>query len=427
MSKLHLNRAQTLSDLVVFPLLKSNEKAVIDESEKYVLANDLKDIFLFDDKTFIGVEVEVEGVTETLPSLLPFWTFKEDGSLRNQGIEFVSTPVRGKGLIAALHKVSSLLKDTLPAHDFSERTSIHVHVNVRDMTFEGLINFLLIYLIFESALYKTIFDVCGRKRDENIFCVPIQDTGKSVFSSEVLSKFERGKNADALRTLVEYWRKYSGLNVVPVSSFGTIEFRHLGGVQDYMKILEWINMILSMKEYASIHPYEGLKERIMELNTNSMYEVFTKDVFSRLANNVLKYNIKDELEKGVIFVKYLFTESSRTPLNRDKFEGSSMKALLEKSLGKELKPQKKEEQKKRPEEMTEKELEIAYLDAAQKVVELELEYNTVAHAVMNSNTREEQQVFRHKAEFVEGQRSVAVEYKMRLLEELSTRKENTDA
>ena len=387
MSKLKIDREGLISDIVAFPLMKSNEKAVIDVSEQYVKDNNLQDIFLVDEETFVGVEVEVEGITgKSAPDLLPFWGAKEDGSLRNNGIEFVSTPVRGKGLVSALHKLDTALSSAWPKHDFSERTSIHVHMNVRNLSVEALFNLLLIYMIFESALYKAVFDMCGRKRDENIFCVPIQETGKSILSEGVLHDFETGRNKAAFYGLIEGWRKYSGLNVVPAGSFGTIEFRHLGGIQDFRKILEWINMLLTMKNYAVTHSYEFLKPHIMELNTNSMYELFTRAVFNQQADNILKYNVKEELERGVIFVKYLFSKIvASASVTEQKFDGSSMKLFLEKKNKKAFVALPEKEQKKSLSEMTLAELESKIIEISSQMVEVEVQINLIRYSNRNTD------------------------------------------
>ena len=373
----NINRQETLSDIFSFSLMKNMEKSVL-EATSNLLNKEETLPFLVDDTTFIGIEVEVEGLDEgNFPDMRPFWAIRGDGSLRNNGMEFVSTPMRGKSLIVALKELEKVLKERYPNHDFSDRTSVHVHINVRTMLCETFINFLLLYCVFESVLYKYVFDSCGKKRDTNIFCVPLQETGHSLCLDDAIRIFEKGDNKTSLVRLSQTWKKYSGLNLIPIRSFGTTEFRHLGGISSTEKILGWINLLLSMKIYAENTSYQFLKETVLGLNTNSMYEMFTKDVFGRTSTDILKYNVKEELEKGVIYVKYIFESSKRRMrvITEDEVDKSSFKMFLEKQLdtGKLKKKQKKSFQ-----EMTREELEKQYLSLSNLIVEQTLSINLLS-------------------------------------------------
>ena len=126
---------------------------------------------LVDHSKYIGIEIEVEQITRAFMQELSeqLWFNTEDGSLRNNGREFVTPPIRGKQIIYSLDEFYRLLPDKA---DFSDRTSIHIHVNMRNATFEELFNVLMIYLVFEQMLYR----FAGNTRYKNIFCVPIQET-----------------------------------------------------------------------------------------------------------------------------------------------------------------------------------------------------------------------------------------------------------
>ena len=368
-----VDRSQVVSDLFSYKLIRSDEKNIRLATER-VLGGLDSIPQIYDEVSFLGIEVEVEGLDEERRDFdSVFWDIKEDGSLRNNGWEFVSVPIRGNAVYAALKTLDSSLRKYRGV-DFSDRTSVHVHVNVRDMEVESLINMLLIYLVFETILYKHVFDACGKKRDDNIFCVPIGDVGQSLGLAQALSFFEKGNNLHALHRITANWRKYSGLNLIPIRSFGTIEFRHLGGISNPEKILTWINLLLSMKKYASEIEYTNLKQEILNLNTNSMYEVFTKRVFKRHADHILKYNVRYELEKGVILVKYLLSimGAKHEHLTEEKFDRSSFKAFFEMASGKKL----VEIQKKTPEEMSLQELENEYAKISRQKQTLALELST---------------------------------------------------
>jgi len=341
MSNSLINRQETLSDVFTYPLMKTAEKTIWEATNSIMKnASGLDGVAIRDENSFVGIEVEVEGIHGEVGAVAPFWKLIEDGSLRNHGYEFVSTPIKGKAIPAALHQLKTELTRSSPKHDFSERTSVHVHMNVRDLTCESFMTMLMTYLVFESTLYKFIFDTCGRKRSDNIFCVPIQESGvTSMALDRAILLFERGDNKLAMHTLNSSWKKYAGINLVPIRSFGTVEFRHLGGIMDIGRIMTWINLLLSIKKHSIAFPYEMIKDRILGLNTTSMYDMFTKEVFGQYADSILRYNVQQELEKGVNYVKYAFDSAQdasgeKTDADfRGPFETSLLKEYVEKQEG----------------------------------------------------------------------------------------------
>lgn len=96
----------------------------------------------------VGIEIEVENITQQVIPLA-YWDAKSDGSLRNNGIELVSVPLQIKQVQLALEHVFDVLNQNNKP-DFSNRTSIHIHVNCRDLTQDQLYNFILLYAIFEN-------------------------------------------------------------------------------------------------------------------------------------------------------------------------------------------------------------------------------------------------------------------------------------
>ncbi|MFW3388497.1 UNVERIFIED_CONTAM: hypothetical protein RF648_21140, partial [Kocuria sp. CPCC 205274] len=77
-----------------------------------------------------GVEIELENLAIEHPSFR-YWTAKNDGSLRNNGMEFVcSHPWGGVDLYNAAVEIDGFLFGNNP--DDTWRCSTHVHVDVRD-------------------------------------------------------------------------------------------------------------------------------------------------------------------------------------------------------------------------------------------------------------------------------------------------------
>lgn len=115
------------------------------------------------DNELIGMEVEVERTSPAVKVM--YWTNKEDNSLRNNGREFVTEIVPA---VWAPFLLRSLFQNLNPEAEMSERCSIHIHINMRDMTDDQLLSWLTVYYVFE----KLLFNFVGDDRSNSIFCVP---------------------------------------------------------------------------------------------------------------------------------------------------------------------------------------------------------------------------------------------------------------
>lgn len=191
----------------------------------------------------IGIEYEIEDLKaadETVVHSLGM-TVTKDGSLRNNGREFItgvfgrdSQITRAKGLFDHLK---------LGPNAFSPRTSIHVHMNVAGMKYDNFLSLILTY----AALEPFFFSFVGKERATNIHCVPLYDT--------YLSKYYKEQNVGAL---ISKWSKYTALNIRPVVSQGSIEFRHMYGTNDIVKIETWLKIIEALFNFALKVDYKEL-------------------------------------------------------------------------------------------------------------------------------------------------------------------------
>jgi hypothetical protein len=241
---------------------------------------------------FCGIEIEVEGLNND--ALIPssVWMSKEDPSLRNNGIEYISYPIAGRDIVRSLEL---FYKDLPEEAVFSPRTSIHVHINVLDMTIEEAKRFLVLYLLFEKVLYRFV----GKDRDRNIFCVPLQD---SYRVKSMLTHFSKSLSNGGQVESREY--RYAGLNLACLYKFGTFEFRQLGGTRDIDMILGWINILLLLKKYALANEENELVNSIFSLNTNSDYRTFLLKVFESEASRFDMTTVDHDMERGVYTVKH---------------------------------------------------------------------------------------------------------------------------
>lgn len=228
--------------------------------------------------SLVGVEVEGEGEffgdmrdKQNEEGYPEYWDFVEDGSLRGVNFEAVlAVPLAGARLISALETLEATCAGSEAT--FGARTSTHVHINALDMTIGEISLMLGVSLVFEDALFHYV----GRGRVDNNYCTPL--VGDRT-SSAALQTLGRGNSAEIGAFLEQglcaatyrergggrhsiAMSKYSALNLRTLSNFGTLEFRHHGGTSDKQEILQWINILLSMKEWSvrAAIPVESLPE-----------------------------------------------------------------------------------------------------------------------------------------------------------------------
>ena len=278
----------------------------------------------------IGVEVEVEGLPKegfsAVNSGAYNWVYKEDGSLRSTNdtmpAEYVTPPIRAKYLEAHLIQLRNTLMTKAPKHKFSERTSIHVHVDIRNLTTEQLLTMIIVYMVVERILFKYI-EQKGIKREDSIFCVPINDINMSGKSSgggldlaSVMQNLPKGYN-QVIKYLVDSWnnRKYTGFNLGPVPNLGTVEFRGMSGNIDVDYLVGWVNLLLCLKRYATEKSFDDVISIIKALNTTSKYGQFLESVFRTHMPKVnTYYELGPVLEVPIAAIKLAF--ASREKVNR---------------------------------------------------------------------------------------------------------------
>lgn len=244
-----------------------------------------------DPTALLGIEIEVENMKNNV-FLDYYWKAKADHSLRNNGLEFTSIPLRGNQVEHALRYLNErMCQDNKP--DFSARTSVHVHLNVRDMSWKQIKSLVLLYSLFE----KHFFNIAGTRRENSIFCVPLN----------------RSTQLKALPTLENggyKWHKYNALNLGTilgdddVPTYGTIEFRHLYGTNNVELLMNWVNNILLLRKASYLYKYDDLVDVIKNMNTSSEYTQVYLDVFKEYAD--LTAMTKYDFESSVSHIKLAY-------------------------------------------------------------------------------------------------------------------------
>lgn len=189
-----------------------------------------------------GIEIELEEIHLGDEPTFQYWEAKQDGSLRNSGMEFVcSSPWGGRDLYAASLEIDSFLFRHSP--DASWRCSTHVHIDVRDLTVPQLKRLILAYIVYERVLFRC----SGWQRYKNNFCVAL---GFAQEQLATLSENWHRDDAEFTNRVIRDWDKYTSLNLLPISSFGSVEFRISEAKWRKGSIIRLTNRFLSLKELA---------------------------------------------------------------------------------------------------------------------------------------------------------------------------------
>jgi len=245
----------------------------------------------------MGLELEIEGIgVDPAELYVPGMGGEADNSLRDneygRGWEFITKPAT---FSVAAHILSGFFAKAKldPTRNYSERCSVHVHANVQDLTPEQLKSVCLLYQVFERLFYS----FAGNDRDKNIFCVPWAETTLTHRLIDMLM--------DANLKTLRNWQKYTGLNLIPVQTQGTVEFRHLPGTCDLNRILDWMNLIGSLFATARKRSFNEIKSLIVSVNTTSEYKHLIQQVFGEWERVLHMPSMETQLEEGVLDVKYM--------------------------------------------------------------------------------------------------------------------------
>lgn len=199
-------------------------------------------------ETAVGVEIETEGCSKTMDYFrksLRYWNVGIDGSLKS-GSPYEFTFVQGlmgNQIVCALRELQPLLKEA--GAQFPLNTSVHVHVDVGDMDRDELRKFMYLSVVTESALIQY-----SGARWNNNFCIPWFAVDGSLLE-------QLGFFADMKTDSLSVNTKYTSINFSTVPSLGTVEFRMMGGTGDMERVLEWINILLQLKNFALNDPEKG--------------------------------------------------------------------------------------------------------------------------------------------------------------------------
>ena len=186
----------------------------------------------------VGIEIEVEG--RGLPRAIPsYWEFHEEPSLRGEHAEYVlARPVRRSSVGSLLVYLQKKLKEASAVIHDSQRTSVHVHINVQGLYIRQVYNLLVLYTILEDIFAE----YAGEDRIGNLFCLRAKD------AEFWITKLRKDAKDDTYNFTDQTHLRYTAVNVCALPKFNSLEFRSLRGTIDPTMIKNWVFLLLALKD-----------------------------------------------------------------------------------------------------------------------------------------------------------------------------------
>lgn len=194
------------------------------------------------------------------PAPLAGWALHSDSSLRN-GIEFVTNPaVAGKDLE---QRIDSFYNADL-RYDGGPRTSTHIHINALDMEVSTLQSMVMLTYTVEDALYRLV----DESRKWSGYSVALNDMSHSrlrnLLNPCTLIGLTRAVSTPQNRD------RYYGLNF-NVGRHGTVEFRYFPGAPVKQQLIEWVDLVVALKEAALKYSPDALASAMCDATSTAQF------------------------------------------------------------------------------------------------------------------------------------------------------------
>ena len=204
-----------------------------------------------------------------------------DGSLNNNGVEFVSNIFNGDLL---LQKIETFSKE-LNNRDYSidKTCGLHIHVKI-PKTIAYLKKVYLFYKKYENYF----FEMLPKSRQNNLYCYKISDVLNTITEEDFLNfenckqfeqKFYGTKNQEYIKQMKKEKynnKRYSWVNFHSVFYRGTLELRSHSGTINPTKIKNWFLINLTALNFV-----KGINAESISLLPNSkefFLSLFDKDI-----------------------------------------------------------------------------------------------------------------------------------------------------
>ncbi len=164
---------------------------------------------------------------------LKIWKVEHDSSLTYQGGnrltgEIVSPILEGEAGFAQLVEITKAI--TLVGATSNSTTGLHVHVEASDLSGYDISRVVQFYSDNQSRINNLV----SRSR-------------RNTRWAGATSDFDKNRIAEAAQmqkdNLIAYRNKYQAVNISPLFSYGTIEFRQHQGTTNGKKIVTWVKFV----------------------------------------------------------------------------------------------------------------------------------------------------------------------------------------
>lgn len=248
-----------------------------------------------------GVELEVEGDVRWDPiqaSMRNDLMIVPDGSLRGpRSGEVVFLP---KDLETQMRNVRSVYRMFDGRAAMTARCSTHVHANVLGLGVMQIMRLCVTYAAVEPWLVA----FAGPGREFNHFCVPwMHGNHNARMASTLLDSGRSRRVASVNSALHVQGQKYSALNLRPVATQGTVEFRLAPAFHNPDQFDLWLSAVAAIRSAAENR--RSLQEIIRIIDED--HEGYARDVLPRGFMDVLRPT-QDQIDRALQCVFLFFRE-----------------------------------------------------------------------------------------------------------------------
>lgn len=254
-------------------------------------------------KRLVGLEFEAEEGNASDLDIAEACGVTDDGSLSSEGVEVQTPPASLSELETYIKEATQGLKDA--GFGVTTACGLHAHIDATDFRDNPRKISKVLKTIY--AIEDIIFSIQPASRWNNHYCQRLtRNYAFNDFKVKNLSKLEQRwyKTTDLDR--INYSKRekydntrYNGLNLHSLFFRGTLEFRHHAGTLNYQKVLNWVNILLTIVNYGLKHYKEKEVERLLSTpftprKLDLFYKIFgiDKDLQEYINSRVKKFNPK---------------------------------------------------------------------------------------------------------------------------------------
>lgn len=269
----------------------------------------------------VGVELEIESATPIPGMDRGDWKSKTEGSLRFNGIEFVSRkpfPMDDNFPKKILRLTDYVNDPKYGVLKESPRTSLHVHTNILDDTPLEVWTRIITYWLVENLLTK----YCGEEqREGNLFCLRLAD-------AEALLTY----CYDDLKEEVPFIQfhnelRYAGQNLSAIRKFGSLEYRTMRGTTDPKVIIQWASNLYRMGQRAkAIGVPSAVLDTYFSAGAKGILDILFDAEFVRELVKIDKWESLVEQNAGLLIELAYFHDWKAWAKKLDSAEKQSLKS-----------------------------------------------------------------------------------------------------